>query len=244
MSGHSKWSTIKRQKAATDAKRGQAFTKVLREIQVSARSGGGNPDSNYRLRRAVDAAKAISMPVDNIEKAIKRGTGELEGVAYEQIRYEAYGPGGIGLLVDCLTDNKNRTVAELRNALTRHGGSLASTNAVAYQFSDKGLVTLPKSGAAEDKLFEVALEAGADDISDEGDIWEVISEPAALQAVQDAVKAICSEARGEVKPIASTYIAVAGEAANTLIELLDLLEAMDDVQTVVGNFDIDEASIS
>ena len=244
MSGHSKWSTIKRQKAATDAKRGQAFTKVLREIQVAARSGGGNPEANYRLRRAIEAGKAISMPIDNIEKAIKRGTGELEGVSYESIRYEAYGPGGVGLLIDCLTDNKNRTVADLRHSLGRHGGSLASTNAVAYQFTDKGVVTLPKSSVSEEKLFEVALEAGAEDIADEGDVWEVMSEPANLQAVQEAVAKIASGARGEVRPVPSNYVAISGEPATSLIELLDILEEMDDVQSVVGNFDIDDSAVS
>ena len=243
MSGHSKWSTIKRQKAAVDSKRGKIFTKVLREIQVAARIGGGSLDGNYRLRRAVDSAKEVSVPVDNIDKAIKRGTGELEGVTYEEIRYEGYGPGGVGILIDCLTDNKVRTVADVRNILTRNSGSLASTNAVAYQFSEKGLISIPKANATEDKLFELALEAGAEDITDEGDSWEIKTEVPMLITVFEVLQKNFKEVKSEIKPVPSTIIKLSGDPAKSMLQLLESLDEYDDVQSVVANFDMDESEM-
>ena len=192
MSGHSKWHTIKHKKGAADAKRGKIFTRLIKELTVAARNGGGDPGMNPRLRTIIAAAKEVNMPADNIKKAIQRGTGELPGIVYEEITYEAYGPGGSALIIETLTDNKNRTVGELRHMLEKHSGNLGATNSVAWMFSKKGLIVVDKSKADEEKLLGVALDAGADDMSDEGDSWEVLSDPAAFEAVRDAIKGAAS----------------------------------------------------
>jgi YebC/PmpR family DNA-binding regulatory protein len=190
MSGHSKWHTIKHKKGAADAKRGKIFTRLIKELTVAARSGGGDPGMNPRLRTIIAAAKEVNMPADNIKKAISAAPGELPGIVYEEITYEAYGPGGSALIIETMTDNKNRTVGELRHMLEKHAGNLASTNAVAWMFSKKGLIVVEKAKADEEKLLSVALEAGADDMSDDGDNWEVLSDPGTFEAVRDAVKAV------------------------------------------------------
>src|SRR5271156_3765249 len=188
MSGHSKWATIKHKKGALDAKRGKIFTRLIKEITISAKQGGGDPDGNPRLRGAIAAAKAENMPADNIKRAIQRGTGELEGVSYEEITYEGYGPGGVAVIVDVLTDNKNRAVSEVRHAFSKNGGNLGESGSVRFMFSKKGLISVPKSAADEDKLMNIVLEAGGDDLSDEGESWEIITEPNASPAVLDAIQ--------------------------------------------------------
>src|ERR1700721_483056 len=189
MSGHSKWATIKHKKGATDAKRAKIFTRLIKEITIAAKSGGGDPDGNPRLRGAIAAAKAENMPADNIKRAIQRGTGELEGVSYEEITYEGYGPGGVALIVDVLTDNKNRAVSEIRHAFSKNGGNLGESNSVSWMFTKKGIITIAKAAASEDKLTEIVLEAGAEDLSDEGDNWEVLCDPKDFEAVTEALKA-------------------------------------------------------
>ena len=207
MSGHSKWHTIKHKKGAADAKRGKIFTRLIKELTVAARSGGGDPGMNPRLRTIIAAAKEVNMPADNIKKAIQRGTGELPGIIYEEITYEAYGPGGSALIIETLTDNKNRTVGELRHMLEKHAGNLGATNSVAWMFSKKGLIVVEKAKADEEKLLSIALEAGADDMSDEGDNWEVLSDPAAFEAVRDAVKASGVEpASAQVAMLPQNYV--------------------------------------
>jgi len=243
MSGHSKWSTIKRKKAAVDAKRGKIFTRLLKEIQVAAKMGGGSPDGNPRLKTAILSAKSQSVPADNIERAISRGTGDLEGVDYEEVLYEGYGPGGVAILIKALTDNRNRTVAELRFALTRCNGSLASTNAVAYQFTDRGVLTLSKEAISEEELFEHALEAGADDIVDQGDYWEVLSSPTVFEEVKSAVEALGKEFESELRPIPAATVTVTGTDADNMLKLLDMLDDIDDVQNVYSNFDMDETEL-
>ena len=218
MSGHSKWHTIKHKKGAADAKRGKIFTRLIKELTVAARSGGGDPGMNPRLRTIIAAAKEVNMPADNIKKAIQRGTGELPGIVYEEITYEAYGPGGSALIIETMTDNKNRTVGELRHMLEKHAGNLASTNAVAWMFSKKGLIVVEKAKADEEKLLSIALEAGADDMADEGDNWEVLSDPAAFEAVRDAVKASGVEpASAQVAMLPQNYVKLTGTPANQMI---------------------------
>ena len=243
MSGHSKWSTIKRKKAATDAKRGKIFTRLLKEIQIAAKIGGGSVDGNPRLKNAVQEAKSNSVPGDNIERAIKRGTGDLEGVDYEEITYEGYGPGGVAILIKALTDNKNRTVAEVRHALTKCSGSMGSTNSVAYQFTDHGVIHIEKDAIQEEKLFDVALDAGAEDIKDEGDAWEVISTIQDFDAVRTAIQALEVAFDGEIRSIPTNTVRVEGQDAKTLLKLLDLLDDIDDVQNVTANFDMDESEL-
>ncbi len=243
MSGHSKWATIKRKKAAIDAKRGKAFTKVLREIQVAARIGGGNPEGNPRLKSAITAAKAVSMPGDNIERAIKRGTGDLEGVQYEETIYEGYGPGGVAFLVKCLTDNKNRTASEIRSMFTRAGGSLAGVNAVAYLFSEKGEILIKKSSAKEEQVFDVALESGAEDVSDEDDSWRISTTAQDYLKIKQALEKIAPDLEGEVQMVPSTTAKVAGKEAESVLKLMGFLDEHDDVQSVSANFDIDEAEM-
>jgi len=240
MSGHSKWSTIKRKKAAVDAKRGKVFTRLLKEVQVAARQGGGSPDGNPRLKVAMQTAKSNSVPQDNIERAIKRGTGDLEGVDYEEITYEAYGPGGVAILIKALTDNKNRTVAEVRHLLTKSGGSFGGSNSVAYLFQDKGIFSIKKSDIQEDELFETALEAGAEDINDEGEIWQVVSAPSDFDAVRQALEDTGKDFEGELQPVPETSVNIAGAEAEKLINLLDALDELDDVQNVIANFDMDD----
>ncbi len=244
MSGHSKWHTIKHKKGAADAKRGKIFTRLIKELTVAARSGGGDPGMNPRLRTIIAAAKEVNMPADNIKKAIQRGTGELPGVVYEEITYEAYGPGGSALIIETMTDNKNRTVGELRHMLEKHAGNLASTNAVAWMFSKKGLIVVEKAKADEEKLLSIALEAGADDMADEGDNWEVLSDPATFEAVRDAVKASGVEpASAQVAMLPQNYVKLTGTPANQMIKLMDALDDHEDVKQVWSNFDIEEKEI-
>ncbi|MCB2225562.1 MAG: YebC/PmpR family DNA-binding transcriptional regulator [Desulfarculaceae bacterium] len=246
MSGHSKWSTIKRKKGAADAKRGQVFTRMMREITVAAKTGGGDVDGNPRLRTAVAAAKAQNMPKDNIERAIKKGTGELEGVTYEEITYEGYGPGGVAFLVECLTDNKNRAASEIRHIFTKRGGSLAKAGAVGYLFEAKGIITFEKEAVSEDALMEAALEAGAEDVVDEGDVWEVHCAPSDFNAVNEALgEAGLEPVEAEITKQASTTVDIAdkGEAAK-IMALMEALDEADDAQNVYSNFDIDEAILA
>jgi len=244
MSGHSKWHTIKHKKGAADAKRGKIFTRLIKELTVAARSGGGDPGMNPRLRTIIAAAKEVNMPADNIKKAIQRGTGELPGIIYEEITYEAYGPGGSALIIETMTDNKNRTVGELRHMLEKHAGNLASTNAVAWMFSKKGLIVVEKAKADEEKLLSIALEAGADDMSDEGDNWEVLSDPGTFEAVRDAVKASGVEpASAQVAMLPQNYVKLTGAPANQMIRLMDALDDHEDVKQVWSNFDIEEKEI-
>ena len=241
MAGHSKWSQIKRKKAVLDAKRGAHFTKLIREITVAAKAGGGDPDGNPRLRLAIDTAKAANMPNDNIDRAIKKGTGELEGVSYEEITYEGYGPAGVALYIETLTDNPNRTVADLRFTLGRRGGSLGTSGSVAWQFDRKGQIYIDASRFEEDAVFEAALEAGAEDVRTEGDVYVVTTEAAAFHDVQQGVRAAGIEFdQAELAMIAQNEIAVAGEDAEKLVKLLDALEDLDDVQKVYTNADIDD----
>jgi YebC/PmpR family DNA-binding regulatory protein len=244
MSGHSKWHTIKHKKGAADAKRGKIFTRLIKELTVAARSGGGDPGMNPRLRTIIAAAKEVNMPADNIKKAIQRGTGELPGIVYEEITYEAYGPGGSALIIETMTDNKNRTVGELRHLLEKHAGNLASTNSVAWMFSKKGLIVVEKAKADEEKLLSVALEAGADDMSDDGDNWEVLSDPGTFEAVRDAVKASGVEpASAQVAMLPQNYVKLTGAPANQMIRLMDALDDHEDVKQVWSNFDIEEKEI-
>ena len=244
MSGHSKWHTIKHKKGAADAKRGKVFTRLIKELTVAARNGGGDPGMNPRLRTIIAAAKEVNMPADNIKKAIQRGTGELPGVIYDEITYEAYGPGGSALIIETLTDNKNRTVGELRHMLEKHSGNLGATNSVAWMFAKKGLIVVEKSKADEEKLLSIALEAGADDMADEGDNWEVLSEPAAFEAVRDAVKASGVEpARAQLAMLPANYVKLTGAPANQMIRLMDALDDHEDVKQVWSNFDIEEKEI-
>lgn len=240
MAGHSKWAKIKRKKAANDAKRGANFTKLLKEVQVAAKMGGGDPNGNPRLKVAIQTAKANSVPNDNIDRAINKGAGSLDGEDYEEVVYEGYGPGGIAILVQTLTENRNRTVAEVRHAFTKYGGSLGSTNSVAYQFKERGVFTLAKSLIGEEALYDCVLEAGADDVSDEGDTWEIQCEPSSFGAVRDALEGLQLEFEGELTPIPENTLQVSGKEAETLLKMLEMLEDLDDVQRVVGNFELDE----
>lgn len=245
MSGHSKWATIKHKKGALDAKRGKIFTRLIKEITIAAKLGGGDADGNPRLRGAVAAAKAENMPSENIKRAIQRGTGELEGVSYEEITYEGYGPGGAAIIVEVLTDNKNRAVSEVRHAFSKNGGNLGAEGAVAWMFTTKGLITVAKSGASEDKLTEIVLDAGAEDLSDQGENWEILTDPKDFEAVTNALKAagVTSETAAVTK-IASTYTKLEGSQANAMIRLLETLEDLDDTQNVYSNFDMDEAPVA
>jgi YebC/PmpR family DNA-binding regulatory protein len=244
MSGHSKWATIKHKKGALDAKRGKIFTRLIKEITIAARGGGGDPDGNPRLRSAILAAKAENMPQDNIKRAIQRGTGELEGALYEEISFEGYGPGGVAVIVDCTTDNRNRTVSEIRHAFSKNGGNLGETNSVRFMFSKKGVIAIPKEAATEEKLMDIVLEHGGEDLNDEGENWEIVTDPASFEAVSEAVKAAGIETvMSEVTMIASTYTKLEGAQANQMMRLLDALEDYDDTQNVYSNFDMDEESV-
>jgi len=239
MSGHSKWSTIKHKKAAKDAKRGKIFTKLIKEITVAARLGGGDINANPRLRTAVLTARAQSMPNENIERAIKKGTGELEGVAYEEVTYEAYGPGGVAMLIETMTDNRTRTVAELRNLLNKHGGNMGAAGSVAWMFSKKGLITVERAGVDEDRVMEVALEAGAEDVSESGDTLEILTPPDAFVSVKEALdRAGIPTATAEITMMPSTTTPISGETAAKMIRLLEVLEDHDDVQRVSSNMDM------
>jgi|SRR5215469_9412263 len=240
MSGHSKWATIKHKKGALDAKRGKIFTRLIKEITIAAKSGG-DPDTNPRLRTAIAAAKAENMPADNIKRAIQRGTGELPGATYEEFTLEGYGPGGVALLLDVNTDNRNRTVSEIRHAFGKNGGNMAEAGAVAWMFHKKGDIVVPKSAASEDQLMSIVLEAGADDLRDDGETWEVITEPSAFETVVEAVKkAGIQPTSAEVAMIPQNYIKLEGQQAGQMIRLVEALEDHDDVQHVHSNFDIDQ----
>jgi YebC/PmpR family DNA-binding regulatory protein len=240
MSGHSKWATIKHKKGALDAKRGKIFTRLIKEISIAAKSGG-DPDMNPRLRTAVAAAKAENMPADNIKRAIQRGTGELPGVSYEEFSLEGYGPGGVAVLLDINTDNRNRTVSEIRHAFGKNGGNMAEAGAVSWMFHKKGDIVVPKSAAKEDDLMGIVLDAGADDLRDDGENWEVLTSPSSYEAVLEAVKkAGITPASASVAMIPQNYIKLEGQAASTMIRLMEALEDQDDVQNVHSNFDIDQ----
>jgi YebC/PmpR family DNA-binding regulatory protein len=244
MSGHSKWATIKHKKGALDAKRGKIFTRLIKEIMVAAKAGGGDPDGNPRLRSAIVAAKAENMPNDNIARAIKRGTGEIEGASYEDIIFEGYGPGGVAVIVEVLTDNRNRAVSEIRHAFSKNGGNLGESGSVGYMFSKKGVIIVAKSAAEEDKLTEIVLEAGADDLNDDGDYWEILTSPKDFEAVRDAVKAAKIETESaEVSMVPSTYQKLEGTQASAMVRLLETLEELDDTQNVYSNFQMDEAQV-
>jgi YebC/PmpR family DNA-binding regulatory protein len=241
MSGHSKWASIKHKKGAVDAKRGKVFTKLIKEITVATRMGGKDPEANARLRAAIAAAKAENMPKENIERGIKKGTGELEGSTYEEATYEGYGPGGVAVLVEVLTDNKNRAVAEVRHLFERHGGSLGAAGCVAWMFSQKGLIVLPKDQTDEEKLFEVALEAGAEDIKEEEKEFEVITEPSLFEQVKAAVEGTgLTYALAEITMIPQTTTTLEGKNAQQMLTLMELLEDNDDVNHVYANFDISD----
>jgi YebC/PmpR family DNA-binding regulatory protein len=241
MSGHSKWATIKHKKGALDAKRGKIFTRLIKEISIAAKNGGGDPDSNPRLRTAILAAKSENMPADNIKRAIQRGTGELPGVNYEEFSLEGYGPGGVAILLDINTDNRNRTVSEIRHVFGKNGGNMAEAGAVSWMFHKKGDIVVPKSSAKEDDLMGIVLDAGADDLRDDGDNWEVLCETSAYEAVLEAVKkAGITPVSSEVTMIPQNYIKLEGAAANTMIRLMEAFEEHDDVQNVHANFDIDQ----
>jgi len=241
MSGHSKWATIKHKKGALDAKRGKIFTRLIKEIGIAAKNGGGDPDTNPRLRTAILAAKAENMPADNIKRAIQRGTGELPGAVYEEFTLEGYGPGGVALLAEINTDNRNRTVSEIRHVFSKNGGNMAEAGAVAWMFHKKGDIVVPKAAAKEDDLMNIVLEAGGEDLKDDGDNWEILTDPSAYEAVLEAVKKAGIEpASASVSMIPQNYIKLEGAAANTMIRLMEALEDNDDVQNVHSNFDIDQ----
>jgi YebC/PmpR family DNA-binding regulatory protein len=244
MSGHSKWHSIKHKKGAADAKRGKIFTRLIKELSVAARAGGGDPDMNPRLRTIVAEAKANNMPRENIERAIRRGTGQEPGVSYEEAQYEGYGPGGAAVIIDVLTDNKNRTAGEIRHLLEKHGGNLAAPNAVAWMFSKKGYIIVEKSKADEEKLMNTVLDAGADDFQEDGDNFEVFTAPESFQAVNDAVKAAGIEpASAKVSMIPQNLVKLEGKAAQAMVKLMDALDDHDDVQNIAANFDIEEKEI-
>jgi YebC/PmpR family DNA-binding regulatory protein len=245
MSGHSKWATIRRKKSAVDAKRGKIFTKVIREIQVAAKIGGGDESANPRLRNAIQAAKEANMPAINIERAIKKGTGELEGVNYEEVSYEAYGPGGVALFIEALTDNKNRTVSEIRHLLTRHGGNLASSGSVAWMFSRKGIIVIERDACSEDDLLGVVIDAGANDIKVTQDEYEIDMEPAVFEAVRMALdKKSIPVLDARIQMVPQNVIAVDAQQAPKILNLMEILEDHDDVQNVAANFDIDDQIIA
>ena len=245
MSGHSKWATIKHKKGAADAKRGKIFTRLIKEITIAAKFGGGDPDGNPRLRGAIVAAKAENMPAENIKRAIQRGTGELEGVSYEEITYEGYGPGGVALIVDVLTDNKNRAVSEVRHAFSKNGGNMGAEGAVAWMFTKKGVISVAKDAASEDRMMEIVLESGAEDLNDEGESWEILCDPKDFEAVTEALKAAKIKTEtAEVTKIASTYTKLEGAQANAMMRLLETIEDLDDTQNVYSNFDFDEAQMA
>jgi YebC/PmpR family DNA-binding regulatory protein len=244
MSGHSKWHTIKHKKGAADAKRGRVFTRIIKEISVAARAGGGDADSNPRLRTIIAEAKAANMPAENIKRAIRRGTGEEPGVNYEEVVYEAYGPGGTAIILEGLTDNKNRTVGEIRHLLDKYNGKMADRNTALRKFSKKGQIIIEKARIAEEVLMAAVLEAGADDMVDDDDSWEVLTAPEAFDAVREAVRKL------EIEPLSAAiamvpfeFVKLTGKEAQSMLRLMDVLEDNEDVQHVWSNFDIDEKEI-
>ncbi|ETR68371.1 MAG: hypothetical protein OMM_04606 [Candidatus Magnetoglobus multicellularis str. Araruama] len=239
MSGHNKWSSIKHKKGAADAKRGKIFSRLIKEITVAARMGGGDPNANPRLRAAISTAKNENMPKDNIERAIKKGTGELEGVSYEEITYEGYAPGGAAVLVECLTDNKNRAVAEVRHLFSKSGGNLGENGCVAWMFDKKGLIVINKNDAGEEQLIEIAIEAGAEDVNDEGDTFEVLTDPGDFEPVKESIeKASINIEMAEISMIPQNMLALQGKEADQTFRLMEALEDCDDVQKVYTNADI------
>jgi YebC/PmpR family DNA-binding regulatory protein len=244
MSGHSKWATIKHKKAATDAKRGRVFTKLIREITISARVGGGDVNSNPRLRTAILAAKNENMPNDNIERALARGTGQLEGEQYEEVNFEGYGPGGVGTIIEVVTTNRNRIVSELRHLMNKHGGNIAENGAVGWMFHRKGTIVVPKEQANEDKMLSLVLDAGAEDLRDDGGSWEVVTPPESFEAVRDALtKADIKPDSAEIGWVPQNYVKLTGTPAGQMLRLMEALEEHDDVQRVSANFDIEEKEI-
>ena len=245
MSGHSKWHSIKHKKGATDAKRGRLFTKFIKEITVAARSGGGDPDANARLRKAVLDAKAGNMPNDTIDRAIRRGTGAETGVHYEEVTYEGYGPGGVAMLIEAVTDNRNRTVAEIRHVFSKNGGNLGETGSVGWIFEKKGYIVVDKAAKPEEELFDIAIEAGADDVREDGDNVEIITSPENFESVQSAIKSAGIEPQvAEVSMVPQNYIKLEGSSAQQMLRLMEAMEDHDDVQRVYANFDIDEAEMA
>jgi YebC/PmpR family DNA-binding regulatory protein len=244
MSGHSKWHSIKHKKGVADSKRGRIFTRLIKEITAAARNGGGDADANPRLRLAVATAKSNNMPADNIKRAIMRGTGELPGVSYEDVNYEGYGPGGAAIIVHVLTDNKNRTVAEVRHILSKNGGNLGEAGCVGWMFERKGYFLIEKTAADEEKLLDIALGAGADDLRDEGDNFEILSAPEAFDAVKTALEAAAIPlSSAEISMIPQNYVKLEGKNAQTMLKLMETLEDHEDVQNVWSNFDIDDAEL-
>src|ERR1700731_3351602 len=241
MSGHSKWATIKHKKGALDAKRGKIFTRLIKEISIAAKNGGGDPDSNPRLRGAIVAAKAENMPADNIKRAIQSGTGEFAAATYEEFSLEDYGPGGLAILLYINTDNRNRTVSEIRHVFGKNSGNMAEAGAVSWMFHKKGDIVIPKTAAKEDDLMGIILEAGAEDLRDDGENWEILTEPSVYEAVLEAVKKAGIEpVSSSVSMIPDTYIKLEGQQASTMIRLMEALEDQDVVQNVHSNFDIDQ----
>jgi len=246
MSGHSKWSTIKHKKGAADAKRGKVFTRIIKELTVAARAGGGDPDGNPRLRSAIAEAKASNMPKDNISGAIKRGTGEIEGASYDELVYEGYGPGGVAIIVEAMTDNTNRTTPEIRHMIEKHGGNLGAQGSVKFQFDRKGVITVEKSATTEDKLMEVALEAGADDLNtDDPEVFEVYTSPETFETVRQAIeKAGIVAVEVKLGMMPTTWVKVDEAKSRAMIKLIDLLDDHEDVQNVWTNFDVPEELMS
>lgn len=244
MSGHSKWHSIKHKKGATDAKRGKIFTRIIKELSVAARLGGGSPDSNPRLRTVIAEAKSVNMPADNIKRAIRRGTGDEPGVSYEEVLYEGYGPGGVALMIDVLTDNRNRAVGEVRHVLSKHGGNLGESNSVSWMFSKKGYIVVEKSSVDEEVLMSAVLNAGAEDLSDDDSHWEVITEPETFTAVLGAVQALgVSTTAAEISMLPQSYVKLEGKTAHQMLRLMEVLEDHEDVRHVWSNFDINEQEI-
>jgi len=244
MSGHSKWATIKHKKAATDARRGRMFTRFIREITIAARHGGGDPNTNPRLRTAIAAAKNENMPSENIERAILRGTGQLEGETLEEVMFEGYGPGGVGMLVLAVTANRNRAVGEIRHLMSKNGGNLAETGSVGWQFHRKGDISVPKESASEENLMGIVLDAGAEDMRDDGSAWEIITPPEAFEPVREALaKAGIKPASAELSMVPQNYVKLSGSQAQQMLRLMEALEEHDDVQHVYSNFDVDEKEI-
>jgi YebC/PmpR family DNA-binding regulatory protein len=244
LSGHSKWSTIKRKKAVTDARRGKIFTQVIREITVAAKMGGGSSETNARLRFAIDKAKACNMPADNIKRAIQKGTGELPGVNYEDAVYEAYGPGGVAIIIEAVTDNKNRTISDIRHILERNNGKVAASGSVAFQFHKKGVILVPSSVIPEDDLLSIILDAGAEDMKTEGDEYYIMCTPDNFETVKQAIetKRIKVES-AEIHLVADNTVKVEGKDAENILKLMEALEEHDDVQKVHANFDIDDKEL-
>jgi YebC/PmpR family DNA-binding regulatory protein len=244
MSGHSKWSTIKRKKAKIDAEKGKVFTRVIKEITTAARQGGGDENANPRLRTAVLAAKGANMPLANIDRAIKKGTGELPGVVYEEKTYEGYGPGGVAIMIDTLTDNNNRTTSDIRHFLTRHQGNLGEAGCVSWMFENKGLIVVNRQDCGEDRLMELALDAGADDITAEQDAYEIITAPAQFDRVKSALdKEKIPISSAEITYVPKSTIKITGKQAEQMVKLMEALEELDDVQQVYSNFDIDVSEL-